>query len=349
MSEETRRVLMVDGAGRFAVDEAPIPELLPGTVLVEVKSCLVSPGTELGGVSSKRRSPDLARGARPFGYGNAGVVLEVGEGVEEFEPGMRVSCMGNGYALHASHAVVPVNLTVPIPDGQSFDAAAFGHLAATALWAVRRAGVELGHSVAVFGLGLVGQLAAQLARIAGAHVMGIDRFAMRTEIAARCGADLAVDAAVDDPVEKAAAFSRGRGIDAAILAFGGDANEAVDQAVRMLKTAPDGHKYGCITIVGGATFEAEFPTRFGNIDIRPSSRPGPGYHDKAWEHGADYPPVFVEWTTRRNIEECLRAEAEGKLDLESLITHRFPLERGPEACDLLVNHPDRAFGVILNP
>ncbi|MFO7898301.1 MAG: zinc-binding alcohol dehydrogenase [Planctomycetota bacterium] len=242
-----------------------------------------------------------------------------------------------------------MNLTVPMPEGQSFDAASFAHLAATALWAVRRTEVVFGHNVAVFGLGLVGQMAAQLARLSGAHVMAIDRLAMRVEVAAACGADLAVDASTDDPVERAEAFSRGGGMDAAILAFGGDATAAIDQAVRMLKTAPDGHKNGCITIVGGARFEASFPTRFGNVDIRPSSRPGPGYHDEAWERGADYPPVFVEWTTKRNIEQCLRAEAEGRLDVESLITHRFPLDEGPEACNLLVDHPDRAFGVILHP
>jgi threonine dehydrogenase-like Zn-dependent dehydrogenase len=348
MAERLRRVLTQDGAGRFAVAEEPVPGVRPGTVLVEVESCLISPGTELGGVAARREHPDPERGARPFGYGNAGVVLEVGEGVVGIETGDRLACMGGGYALHASHALVPVNLTSPVPEDQTADEASFAHLAATALWAVRRTQIEFGQNIAVFGLGIVGQIAAQLSRLSGAHVTAIDRLPPRIELARKCGADLTIQAD-ENAVEQADTFTRGHGMDAAILAFGGDATTALDQAVRMLKTAPDGHKNGCITIVGGAHFEASFPTRFGNIDIRPSSRPGPGYHDEAWEHGRDYPPVFVPWTTRRNIEECLRAAAEGRLDLASLITHRFPLDEGPTACDLLVEHPEQAVGVILNP
>lgn len=346
---EMRRVLTQDGAGRFAVIEEPVPTVRPGTVLVEVKSALISPGTELGGTPAKRANPDPEGKPRPFGYGNAGVVLAVGDGVTGIQPGDRLACMGGGHALHASHAVVPINLTCPMPDGRSFDAASFAHLAATALWAVRRTQIEFGQNVAVFGLGIVGQIAAQLARLSGAHVMAVDRLPMRVELAAKCSADLAVNAAGQDVVEAAKDFSRGHGMDAAIIAFGGDATDLIPQIASMLKTAPDGHQYGCITVVGGASFSSRWPTPLGNVDVRASSRPGPGYHDQAWEHGADYPPVFVQWNTKRNIEECLRAEAEGRLDVEPLITHHFPLDDGPAACDLLVDHPEQAVAVILNP
>jgi threonine dehydrogenase-like Zn-dependent dehydrogenase len=348
MANGERRVLAQDGSGRFSIIEQPIPEVRPGTVLVAVNSCLISPGTELGNTPSKRATPKLDVGPKPFGYGNAGVVLDVGEGVIGLEPGMRLACMGGGYALHASHAIVPVNLTYPIPDGMSFDEAAFAHLAATALWAIRRTQIEFGQHVAVFGLGTVGQIAVQLAKLCGAHVMGLDLYPLRLEMAQRVGADIVVNPAEQEPAEVAKTFSLGHGFDAAIIAFGGDANKAVEQLIPMLKLAPDTHHYGVVTIVGGAHFESSFTTRFGNVDIRTSSRPGPGYHDEAWEHGAEYAPVFVQWTTRRNIEECLRSAAEGRLDLASLITHRFPLDRGPEACDMLVERPQEALGVILN-
>ncbi|MHC4916713.1 MAG: zinc-dependent alcohol dehydrogenase, partial [Planctomycetota bacterium] len=183
---EKRRAVAMDGAGRISVIDDAMPQLRPGTVLVEVRSSLVSPGTELGGVPERRKKPDAGRPPRPFGYGNAGTVLAVGEGCSGVEVGDRLACMGAGYAQHATHAVVPVNLTVPLPEGLSFEEAAFAHLAATSLWSVRRAAVEFGQNVAVFGLGLVGQMAAQMARASGAHVMVVDRLRSRLEIAEKC-------------------------------------------------------------------------------------------------------------------------------------------------------------------
>jgi threonine dehydrogenase-like Zn-dependent dehydrogenase len=346
---EKRLVAALDGAGRVSVIEEPVPELRPGSVLVEVESSLISPGTELGGVPARRRDPDPEKPPRRFGYGNAGVVLAVGRDCPRIEPGQRLACMGAGYALHATHAVVPRNLTVPVPEGLSPDLAAFGHLAATALWAVRRARVEFGAHLAVFGLGIIGQVAAQVARASGAHVMAVDGLEFRREIARRCGADLVADPQ-DAALERlAAGFTRGYGLDAAILAFGGEKTAALEVAGRMMKLAPDGHRYGRISIVGGGEFRADFPQQFGNIDICASSRPGPGYHDEAWEFGRDYPPVFVEWTTRRNMEECLLFAARGRLDLGALVTHRFPLAEAPAACEELIAHPERALGVVLRP
>ncbi len=348
MHPRTRRYATIDGAGRFGVAEGPVPEPGEGAVLVEVRSSLVSPGTELGGVPARRAQPTDGP-PRGFGYGNAGVVLATGPGCEGIRPGDRLACMGGGHALHATHVVVPRNLTAPIPEGLSFEEAAFAHLAATGLWAVRRAGVEFGANVAVFGLGIVGQIAAQAARASGAHVLALDRLPQRLEVARRCGADLALDPAGADLPRVAAEFTRGHGLDAAIVAFGGDATAALDSARLMMKTAPDGHQYGRIVIVGGARFEARLPVPFGNIDICASSRPGPGYHDEAWERGRDYPAALVEWTTRRNMEECLRAAAEGRMDFKALVTHRMPLEEAPRGCEELLAHPERALGVVLEP
>jgi threonine dehydrogenase-like Zn-dependent dehydrogenase len=181
------------------------------------------------------------------------------------------------------------------------------------------------------------------------HVVGLDRLALRREVASRCGADLVLDPAAAKCEEAAGRFSRGHGFDLAILAFGGEATAALESACRLMKLSPDGHRYGRIVVVGGARIAAELPTAFGNIDICASSRPGPGYHDEAWEHGADYPAVLVEWTTRRNMEECLVFAARRRLDFGSLVTHRFPLARAPEGCEELLARPESALGVILNP
>ncbi len=341
---------MLDGAGRITVEEQPIPELAPGQVLVEVRACCVSPGTELGKVPERRRSPDPQAPKRPFGYSNAGVVIAQGPGCEDIPLRTRVACMGGGYALHATHAAVPRNLSVVIPDGVSFEAAATNHLAATALHAVRRGEFTLGEHVAVMGLGIVGHFSAQLAGIAGAHVLGVDRFPLRRQAAAATGwVEQVVSPDEADFSALGREFSRGHGFDGGIIAFGGDGTPALVALAQLLKKAPDTHTMGRVVVVGGARIDHVFAAGLGNVDVRSSARPGPGYHDKEWEHGKDYPPVFVEWTTRRNIEECLRFMALGRLKTDPLITHRVPLQEAPALCDVLIDHPGDALGVILNP
>lgn len=120
---QKRHVAAVCGNGHIRLVEQDVPPLVPGAVLVEVHASLVSPGTELGGwhnLRKRREAPDEDAEPRPFGYANAGVVLAVGDGVDEFCPGDRVSCMGSGYAMHTDYAVVPHNLCVPLPEGVSF-------------------------------------------------------------------------------------------------------------------------------------------------------------------------------------------------------------------------------------
>ncbi len=348
MSEKMRKVVAIDGRGRISVEQEPVPAPGPGQVLVEVKASLISPGTELGGVARRRQSPTEGP-PRAFGYGNAGVVIGQGEGCGDIPVGTRVACMGGGYAQHASSACVPRNMAVPMPEGVGFEHAAFSCLAATALNAIRRAELELGENVAVVGLGPVGQFACQWARLSGCHVMAIDRLPMRLERALKAGVHRAVNAQEENAVEAAKAFTRGYGLDAAVVAFGGDGTEAFKMLVQMMKLAPDTHRMGRIVIVGGAKVEHTFAAALGNLDVRSAARTGPGYHDEAWEHGKDYPPVFVPWTTRRNLEECLRFMQEGGLRVEPLITHRTPIDEAPEACERLIQRPNEALGVVIIP
>ena len=99
-----RRALASDGAGRISVIEQAIPVPGAGEVLVEVTASMVSPGTELGGISRRRESPGDTP-AKPFGYSNAGIVTALGEGVDRLTIGQRVACMGGGYAQHATHEI----------------------------------------------------------------------------------------------------------------------------------------------------------------------------------------------------------------------------------------------------
>ncbi len=344
-----RLVACLDHQGQGMCLEQDRPVLAPGQVGVAVHASLISPGTELGGVAGLRQQPAGPRPPRPFGYANAGVVDAVGEGVTQLQLGDRVACMGAGYALHADWVAVPQNLCVRVPLSVATDEATFAHLAATALHAVRRAEPAFGENAMVMGLGLVGQLTAQLAGQCGCHVMAVDRLAVRLAAARNTGVEAVVDATQTDPVAEAARFGRGYGMDWGVIAFGGDANEAFEQIYQSLKLTPDTHRMGRIVVVGGARLEHLWAAGLGNVDVRSAARTGPGYHDETWEHGTEYPGVWVEWTTRRNLEECLGAIGAGRLQVRALITHQVPLSQIGAAVDLLVEQPQTALGVILRP
>ena len=326
-----------------------MPELAAGHVLVAVRASMISPGTELSRAKRFRTAPDPDFAVRPFGYSNAGTVVAAGAGVTRFRAGDGVACMGGGLAFHADYAVVPQNLCTPIPAGVSFDHAASVHLAATALNAIRRTVPLFGENGIVAGLGIVGQLCCQLFQASGCHTMAMDPLQGRRDIALAAGAEGVVDPVAEKVAVAAQRFSGGFGIDFGVIAFGGDASAAFQQLYEALRERPDSHHTGRIVIVGGARVSHGFGAALGNVDVRSAARTGPGYHDSRWEAGHDYPPVLVEWSTQRNLMESLRAMADGRLRLEPLITHRFSLDRVAEAVDLLIERPEAAVGVVLQP
>ena len=346
-----RRVAAVFGDGHIRLMEQDLPELCPGAVLIEVCASLVSPGTEFGGwraLASRRASPKADAEPSPFGYSNAGVVSAVGEGVERFSPGDRVAAIGAGYAYHTDWAVVPQNLCVLLPKEVTYEQASYGMLLATALHAVRRGQPELGEYVAVAGLGVVGQLTAQVHRLAGNYVIGWDSIRFRVEVARKWGIDAAVVVEEEDESAATKAFTRGEGLDACVLALGGPGDTVVRHLAQCMKRTPDGHRMGRMVVVGGATFDygsVELPDQT-NIDIRRASRTGFGYHDNAWEYGQDYPPVAMRWTTRTNLELCMRLIAEGKVNVDALTTHRIPLSDIDADTSDALRDPDRMLGVI---
>ena len=345
-----QRVAAACGDGHIRVVEQDMPELKPGSVLIETHASLVSPGTELGGwraLAGRRAEPEDGE-PRPFGYSNAGVVVDVGEGVTRFKPGDRVAGVGGGYALHADFTVVPHNLCVALPENVTFAQGSYAMLAATALHALRRGTPEFGEYAAVVGLGLVGQLTAQFFRLAGNYVIGWDTIGFRTDVARRCGIHEAITVGEQDEVEATRAFTRGAGLDTCVLAFGERADTAVKSLAKSMKRAPDGHPMGCMVVVGGATFDyASFESQgLTNTDIRRASRTGFGYHDEAWEFGTDYPSVAMRWTTRTNLELCLRLMSESRLDVDALTTHVIPLDNADAETARALEDPDGILGVV---
>lgn len=342
-----RKIAALTNDGRIVLIKQDIPELKPGSVMVDVHASLVSPGTELGGWSSlraAREKPNAPVAPRPFGYSNAGCILKVGAGVKTVKPGDRVACIGGGYAQHTDIAVVPHHLCVPLPETVTYAQGSYAMLAATALQAVRRTEPEIGEWTLVAGLGIVGQLTARLFQLAGTYVIGWDSIPIRTELAQKFVADAVARIDMDDACALTNTFTNGEGLDTAAIAFGGDADSAMKSIQTCMKKSPDGHPMGRIIIIGGANFA--YKSSPNNLDIRRSARTGPGYHDEQWEYGNDYPPVFMRWTTRTNLTLCMRLIAEGKLNVDALTTHRIPLEDVESGIDAILDNPDSILGVV---
>jgi threonine dehydrogenase-like Zn-dependent dehydrogenase len=164
----------------------------------------------------------------------------------------------------------------------------------------------------------------------------------------RWGIDATVTVGLEDPVARTRDFTHGYGVDGGAIAFGGDASKAVQTLVQCMKRTPDMHVTGTIVVVGLARFAYSDHEAAGvtNIDIRSAMRTGAGYHDEDWEFGSAYPPVFMRWTTTTNLELCMRLVAEGKLDVQTLITHVIPFNDVDEGISKALEDPDSMLGVV---
>ena len=347
MKDQIRRVVTIAHSGHVQVETEPVPEPAPGRLLVRVRASLVSPGTELGVWTGQTRPDTPVPPYRTFGYQNAGEVIAMGSGCTGFAVGQRAACMGAGYALHSDYASVPQRMATPLPDGASDEEGAFVALVATAMHAVRRGDIVFGEDVAVLGLGVVGQLVAQVCHIAGARVLAFDPFPVRVDRAKQCGIEHAYAETGDAAIARAAEITEGRGLDTAVICFGGDATAALQSVVKMMQEAPDTHRMGRIVFVGGAQITHGFGAALGNLDLRSAARTGPGYHDPAYEHGADYPEAFVRWTTQAHLRLFTRWLTEGKLRLKDLITSRYQVAEADRACYALMDRPGKELGVII--
>ncbi|MBN2043647.1 MAG: bi-domain-containing oxidoreductase [Anaerolineales bacterium] len=361
---------MRDGESR--VVDVPVPTPQPGMILIKTAASLVSAGTErmvvefaekslLGKVRSR---PDLAKQVldkarregvlstieaafnrldqpMALGYSSAGTIVEIGEGVEGFQIGQRVACAGGGYAVHAEYAVVPANLAASLPDNVDFESGAFGTLGAIALHGFRLGQPQVGETVAVIGLGLLGLISVGLARAAGCRVFGIDLDANRVELARQMGAE----AVVRPEAEGAAiAFTESFGADVVLICADSTSNDPVELAGAI---ARDKGKVIAVGAVG-----MELPRRvyfYKELDFIVSRSYGPGRYDPSYEEGGhDYPIGFIRWTAGRNLGAFVNLIGDGLLDISPLISHRFPIEQGAQAYEMITGKLDEPFlGVLL--
>jgi polar amino acid transport system substrate-binding protein len=367
-----KQVVQSYKTGRIALDEMPVPAVSPVGVLVQTVRSAVSPGTERMIVDLAKKSllgkararPDLVRRvldkARseglaatfqkvqskietpiPLGYSCAGIVREVGAFVEGLRVGDRVACGGAGYANHAEFNHVPMNLCARVPDGVSWEEASLSTIGAIALQGVRQADLRLGERVVVIGLGLIGQLTAQLAKASGCAVLGSDIDAAKLALAKELGADAVCGG--DELVAAAEAFTRGHGADAVIIAASDMSNRLVDVAGQVAR------QKGRVVVVGLVGMDLPRDVYYKKeLDVRLSMSYGPGRYDPLYEEGGiDYPFAFVRWTEGRNIEAFLDLLAAGSLKVSPLITHRIPLPGILDAYEMLLSGSQPYLGVVV--
>jgi predicted dehydrogenase len=275
-----------------------------------------------------------------LGYSGAGVVAARHESVTDLEIGQRVAYGGEGTG-HAETILVGRNLAARMPDGLGCEQACFATLGGIAMNAVRTARIELGDVVAVIGLGLVGQLVAQLVRQQGGVVIGIDLNAGRVDLAKKLGAEHGVAGA--SAVEAVRALTDGRGVDCAIVAAAAKSAAPAQHALALCRDR------GRICIVGAVGLEFPWNDMYlKEIQLYMARAYGPGSYDPAYEkQGRDYPLPYVRWTENRNMEEFLRLIAAGRIDVRPLVTHEFALEDAPKAYDTVMDAASASLAVLL--
>jgi predicted dehydrogenase/threonine dehydrogenase-like Zn-dependent dehydrogenase len=357
MKQVFRRV--IDRRGRVLVADLPVPHAGPDQVLVQSHYSLISSGTEMGTLSKTPaelvrqtisdpwmrhvvKQTVLATGPsqtarrvwhemvtpREIGYSGAGTVLALGDRVEGLEIGQTVAYAASG---HAEVAAPYINHVVPVPDGVDLRHAAFVTVGGIAMQSLRRADLKFGETVAIYGLGLVGQLCASIAKAAGCVVVGIDINPKANELATAAGAALVVNPSEPEWKRRILDFTGKNGVDATVICASSDSQEIINSAMEITR------RQGRVVLVGYVKLDIH-PKNFlyREIDLRYSRAYGPGSYDSSYEKGrVDYPFGYVRWTEKRNLEEFIRLVATGAVNPEPLIAGVYPVERAQEPFDAI--------------
>ncbi len=335
-------------SGKTILEELPAPQVKAGQVLIKTHRSLVSLGTEkmlvnfgkANFIDKARQQPEKVKmvldkmktdGIKPtleavfrklgeplpLGYCNAGEVIGVGSGVDEFQIGDRVASNGN----HAEIVSVPKNLVAKIPDNISYDKASFTVIGAIALQGIRLLNPTFGETVVVTGLGLIGLVTTQLLIANGCKVIGLDFDKSKVELAKTWGVE-AYDTSGINPVHVAMESTSNIGVDGVIITASTKSDKVISQAANMCR------KRGKIVLVGviGLNIQrSDFYEK--ELSFQVSCSYGPGRYDEEYEQkGNDYPIAYVRWTEKRNFKAVLEAISSKKLDVQPLISELVDLE-----------------------
>jgi L-iditol 2-dehydrogenase len=347
----TMQAAVYRGVNDVRLETVPVPEIGPGEMLVRVHSCGVC-GTDLKKISTGSHSAP-----RIFGHETSGLVAAVGEGVQTYRVGDRVmvfhhipcrqcfychnktfaQCLtykkvgctagfepsGGGFAeyVRVMDWIVQQG-TVPIPDGVSYEQACFVEPVNTCMKGIEALRLSQGETVLTIGQGPIGIILSVLARQAGATLITSDLYPERLRIGSSFGLDLTIDASRANVIERVRELTQGRGADAVILAVGGNS---------LIRTAMDAARPG-----GRVLLFAQ--TQHGEALIDPAAV------------CVDEKTLVGSYSASVDLQEQSVAFVMNRvMDLERLVSHRFPLPQSPQALDLAAHPQPSSMKIMIQP
>jgi L-iditol 2-dehydrogenase len=349
MIPATMQAAVYRGMNDVRMETVPVPAIGRGEMLVRVHTCGVC-GTDLKKISTGSHSAP-----RIFGHEISGMVAATGEDVHEFKPGDRVVVMHHVpcgdcfYCRHQTYAQcetykkvgctagfepsgggfaeyirvmdwIVQRGTVRIPDGVSYEQACFVEPVNTCLKGIERLGVQPGETILVIGQGPIGILLSVLAKKARARVVTTDLYPQRLTISGRFGLDAGIDASRQDAVKVVKEMTENRGADAAILAVGVNG---------LIRTAIDAVRPGGRVLLFAQTVRGEATVDPASICV-----------DEKTLLGSYSASIELQ-------EESVRFVMDREVNLEQLISHRFPLARGVEALNLAAHPQPDSMKVVI--
>ena len=347
----TMQAAVYRGVNDVRLETVPLPQIGPGELLLRVHSCGVC-GTDLKKIATGSHSAP-----RIFGHETSGVVAAVGAGVREFRPGDRVVvfhhipcrecyyCLHNTFAQCSTYKKVGCTAgfepsgggfaeyvrvmdwivqkgTVRIPDGVSFEQACFVEPVNTCLKGIDALRLQPGETVLTIGQGPIGIILSVLARKTGATVITSDLYPERLRISKSLGFNLAIDASQQDAVQYVRHQTEGRGADVVILAVATNS---------LIRTAMDAARPGGRVLLFAQTQRGEVVIDPAAICVDEKALIG------SYSASVDLQNDSVQFVMNR------------EMDLQTLISHRFPLQDSARALDLAAHPQPSSMKIVIQP
>jgi len=326
--------IVFTGPGSVVIEDRDCPPLGANDVLVQTRCSLISTGTELtllqGGWDPESAWGRYGRYPHVPGYCAVGEVVDAGAGADKSWIGRRVATGGP----HSSFLLSRATDVRPIEHDLPWEQASFFTIAEIVMNGVRRNQVQWGEAAAVYGLGLLGQLAVRFCRLAGARpVFGVDVADKRLKCLPRDPAVIAINLRTEDPAAAVKKATRGRMADAVFEVTGSES--AIPDELAILR------RQGRFVLLSSPRGKTLFD--FHDLCNSPS-------FTIIGAHNSSHPAIETPgnpWTGQRHAQMFFDLLADGEIDLAPLVSHQVPYTQAPDLYHMLLADRSQAMGVVL--